>query len=98
MGNNDTTGKKVYDMTGVDPVDAIRALTYICNHILLHLCYPSMNADGESGPLTVLLGDVGRQDSHLTPGAQKWAMGMIAAVEETLREIAKKEKRRAGDV
>jgi hypothetical protein len=89
--SNDETAKKVFG-AGTDPLDAIRALTHICNHILLHLCYPTMDDAGESGPLSVLLGDVGRQDSHLTPGAQRYAMDMVAAVEESLREIAKKEK------
>jgi hypothetical protein len=69
--------------------DAIRGMAHVLSYILLHLSYLGMNEQGESQWLNTLLVDIQRQDPDVVPdGGKRFVMGMIAAVEETLREKA----------
>lgn len=74
----------------VKEVEALEAIGELLNCMMLRLAHTDMNDQGESGWLSLVLGHISRDS--LSDGSKRYAMGIIAAVEHTLRELAQMEK------
>jgi hypothetical protein len=77
----------------IDEVDAIRGMAHIVSYMLLHMAALGMDEEGDCSLLRTLIVDIQKQDEDVIPEpGKRYALGMIAAIEYTLREEAKKRK------
>lgn len=77
----------------VDDMDAIRGLGHVVGYMLLHMAASVMDEEGNSSFLNTLVVDVSEQDEDVLPEASKrYVLSLIACIEQTLREEARKRK------
>lgn len=81
------------DCGPIELYDAIKGLAHIVSYMLVNWAGREMDEEGNSSLLNTLIADVSRQDEECIPEAGKrYALGMVAAIEHTLREIAQQRK------
>jgi hypothetical protein len=81
------------DCGPIDLYDAVKGLGHIVSYMLINWAGREMDEDGNSSLLNTLIADVSSQDEECIPEAGKrYALGLVAAVEYSLRELAQQRK------